>query len=66
METHDLDAVTCAWIERHLAQRAALDAAMEGALSLMCAQKGLDGRWNLDWPRRQLIRADQNGNTPCP
>ena len=58
MDTYQLDAVTCAWIERHLAQRAAIEAAMQGALSLLCHQQGLNGRWDLDWPNRRIVRVD--------
>jgi hypothetical protein len=53
-----LDAKTCAWFERQVAQMRAMESAMNGALSLVIEQHGLTGRWQLDLPNKQLVRTD--------
>lgn len=57
-DTFSLDSKTCAWIERNLAQMKALESGLQGALSLLVEQHSLEGRWQLDLPNKQLVRAD--------
>ena len=58
MDTIELGEKDCKWFEQHLTQRIALEAALQGAMSLLAAQNGEGGRWELDWARRRIVRAD--------
>jgi hypothetical protein len=58
MHELELDAKTCAFIERNLAQIKSLQDGLQGALSLLIEQNGLEGSWQLDWPNRRLVRTD--------
>lgn len=56
--TFDLNVEEQRWFEQHFTQRMALEAAIQGAMSLIVVQNGLPGRWEMDWPRKRLVRAD--------
>ena len=55
-----LDEIAMRFIERRLAQIRSLESEINGALSLLIQQQGLDARgWELDLSNRQLVRRDE-------
>jgi hypothetical protein len=51
-----------AFCERMINQITTLQTQLNGALSLICEQEGLNGQWTLDWPARKLVRMDKDPN----
>jgi hypothetical protein len=62
MESLDLDEKTSQFFERGAALRKQIEAELQGAFNLLVMQHSLEGQWELDLAKKQLIRKD-NGTS---
>ena len=54
----ELDDIAVRFIGKRLDQIEALKSELNGALSLLIEQNGLQGTWKLDLPNRRLVPAE--------
>lgn len=57
----DLDEKTFQYFERGAALRKQIEAELQGAFNLLIVQNGLEGRWELDLQKKQLVKKDAQG-----
>jgi hypothetical protein len=57
----ELDEETCRFFERGIALRKQLESEMQGGFNLLIAQNSLEGQWELDLSKKQLVRKDAQG-----
>jgi hypothetical protein len=55
---HKFEGKDLAFLERQFAQIERIQIGINGALTLLCDQKGLAGNWVCDWANRRMIRPD--------